>query len=109
LKVKEVEAALTSLGVISDVSRVRDSRKIRAGKGKRRGRKMKQAVGPLIVVTENKGLIAAASNLPGVDIVTVNNLNAELLAPGTHPGRLTLWTNGAIDQIGKLYSEGEKA
>jgi large subunit ribosomal protein L4e len=108
-KVKEVEDALASLGVISDISRVRDSRKIRAGKGKRRGRKMKQAVGPLIVIAENNGLIDAASNLPGVDIVTVNNLNAELLAPGTHPGRLTLWTNGAIARIGKLYGEGEKA
>ena len=46
--------------------------------------KMKQAVGPLIVIAENNGLIDAASNLPGVDIVTVNNLNAELLAPSTH-------------------------
>ena len=70
---------------------------------------MKQAVGPLIVVAENKGLVNAASNLPGVDIVTVKNLNPELLAPGTHPGRLTLWTNGAIEQLGKLYGEGEDA
>ena len=69
---------------------------------------MKQAIGPLIVVGENKGLIDAASNLPGVDIVTVKNLNAELLAPGTQPGRLTLWTNSAIEQLGKLY-EGENA
>jgi large subunit ribosomal protein L4e len=108
-KAKEVEDALSSLGILSDVSRVRDSRKVRAGKGKLRGRKMKQAVGPLIVVAENKGIMTAASNLPGVDIITVNNLNTEILAPGTHPGRLTLWTNGAIDQIKKLYGEGEKA
>ncbi|MCJ7560718.1 50S ribosomal protein L4, partial [Candidatus Bathyarchaeota archaeon] len=84
-------------------------RKIRAGKGKRRGRKMKQAVGPLIVVVENKGLADAASNIPGVDIVTVNNLNTEMLAPGTHPGRLTLWTNGAIERLDKLYGEGANA
>ena len=49
---------------------------------------MKQAVGPLIVVVENKGLVNAASNIPGVEVITVNNLNAEMLAPGTHPGRL---------------------
>jgi large subunit ribosomal protein L4e len=108
-KAKEVEAALTHLGLIADVSRVRESRKVRAGKGKHRGRKMKQAVGPLIVIAENKGLIEAASNLPGVDIVTVKNLNAELLAPGTHAGRLTLWTNSAIDQLEKLYGLGENA
>jgi large subunit ribosomal protein L4e len=93
--------------MLSDIYRVRDSRSIRAGKGKHRGRKMKQAIGPLIVVVENKTLANAASNLPGVDITTVRNLNPELLAPGTHPGRLTLWTNGAIEQLEKLY--GEKA
>lgn len=105
-KTKEVEEALTSLGVISDINRVKASRKIRAGKGKRRGRKMKQAVGPLIVVAENRGLVKAASNLPGVDVITVNNLNAEMLAPGTHPGRLTLWSNGAIEQLDKIYGGG---
>ena len=109
IKTKDVENALTNLGMLTDIYRVRESRNIRAGKGKHRGRKMKQAVGPLIVVAENKGLINAASNLPGVDIVSVKNLNAEILAPGTHPGRLTLWTNGALEQLNKLYGEGEKA
>ncbi len=104
-KTKDVETALTNLGLIADINRVRDSRKIRAGKGKHRGRKMKQAIGPLIVVAENKALINAASNIPGVDVTTVNNLNPEILAPGTHPGRLTLWTNNAITQLEKLYGE----
>lgn len=108
-KAKDVETTLTNLGLLEDISRVRDSRKIRAGKGKHRGRKMKQAVGPLIVVVENKGVVEAASNLPGVDVVIVKNLNPELLAPGTHPGRLTLWTNGAIEHLNKIYSKGEEA
>jgi large subunit ribosomal protein L4e len=108
-RTKEVEEALTKLGVIDDVARVRDSRKVRAGKGKHRGRKMKQAVGPLIVVVDNKGLANAASNVPGVEVTTVTNLNTEMLAPGTHPGRLTLWTNGAIESLNKLHSQGETA
>jgi large subunit ribosomal protein L4e len=108
-KTSEVEAALTNLGVLSDLYRVKTSRKIRAGKGKRRGRKMKQAVGPLIVVTENTSLFNAASNIPGVTVAKVNNLNAEMLAPGTHPGRLTLWANGAIEQLDKLYGGGAEA
>jgi large subunit ribosomal protein L4e len=91
------------LGILSDLDRVKASRNIRAGKGKRRGRKIKQAVGPLIVVAENKGLAKAASNLPGVDVAIVKNLNAEMLAPGTHAGRLTLWSNTAIEQLDKLY------
>src|SRR3972149_531186 len=108
-KTSEVEATLTNLGVLSDLYRVKTSRKIRAGKGKRRGRKMKQAVGPLIVVVENKGLADAASNIPGVDIVTVNNLNAEMLAPGAHAGRLTVWTKPATERLDKVYGEGANA
>jgi large subunit ribosomal protein L4e len=106
-KTKEVEEALLHLGLLLDVYRVRASRNIRAGKGKHRGRKMKQAVGPLIVIGENKGIADAASNVPGLEVAKVTNLNAELLAPGTHPGRLTLWTEGAIEQLDKLYGEGE--
>ena len=103
-----MEEAFTILGVLSDVDRVKASRKIRAGKGKRRGRKIKQAVGPLIVVAENSRLVKAASNLPGVDVVVVKNLNAELLAPGTHPGRLTLWSSSAIEQLDKLYGGNDE-
>jgi len=106
---KEVEEAFAKLGVTDDVTRVRDSRKIRAGKGKHRGRKMKEAVGPLIVVVDDKSLANAASNIPGVEVTTVTNLNTEMLAPGTHPGRLTLWTRGAIESLDKLYSQGETA
>ena len=106
-KVKEVEEVFASLGLTADVTRVKDSRNVRAGKGMHRGRKMKQAVGPLIVVVDGKTLVNAASNLPGVEVTTVANLNAEMLAPGTHPGRLTLWTNGAVEKLNSLY--GEKA
>lgn len=108
-KTKEVEEVLAHLGLLSDIYRVKASRKIRAGKGKLRGRKMKQAVGPLIVVAKNKGILDAASNLSGVDVATVNDLNAEILAPGTHPGRLTLWSNGAIEQLDKLYGGGKES
>jgi large subunit ribosomal protein L4e len=104
-KAKEVEDAFSSLGIDADITRVKDSRKVRAGKGKLRGRKMKQAVGPLIVVVDGDSLASAASNLPGVQVTTVSNLNTEMLAPGTHPGRLTVWTNGAIEQLNTLYGE----
>ncbi len=106
-KTKDFEETLAQLGLADDVARVKDSRKIRAGKGKHRGRKMKQAVGPLIVIAEDKGLRAAASNLPGVDVALVNALNAELFAPGTRAGRLTLWSFGAIEYLNKVYGEGE--
>ncbi|MGQ9625009.1 MAG: 50S ribosomal protein L4 [Candidatus Bathycorpusculaceae bacterium] len=108
-KAKEVEETLIRLGVLSDIYRVRESRKIRAGKGKRRGRRLKQAVGPLIVVTENEGIFEAARNIPGVDVATIKDLNTEVLAPGAHPGRLTIWTESAIEKLAELYSSGGKA
>lgn len=104
-KAKEVEDAFANLGLSEDVTRVKDSRTVRAGKGKHRGRKMKQAVGPLIVVADDTPLVNAASNVPGVEVTTVSNLNTEMLAPGTHPGRLTVWTNGAIEKLNTLYGE----
>jgi len=40
--------------------------------------------------------------LPGVDVCRVAALNVELLAPGTHPGRLTVWTEDAISKLASL-------
>ncbi|UCE29648.1 MAG: 50S ribosomal protein L4 [Candidatus Bathyarchaeota archaeon] len=102
-RTKEIEEAFIQLGVWPDVYRVRESRKVRAGKGKRRGRRVKQAVGPLLVVNQNEGSLEATRNIPGVDAVTINNLNVELLAPGTHPGRLVIWTNSAFERIDELF------
>jgi large subunit ribosomal protein L4e len=102
-KTKEAEEAFIHIGVWPDIFRVKESRKVRAGKGKMRGRKMKQAVGPLLVISKNEGVAEAARNLPGVDVASVDNLNVELLAPGTHPGRLTVWTSSAIEKVDKLF------
>ncbi len=107
-KTKEVEETLTRLGILSDIYRVKEKRKTRAGKGKYRGRKMKHSVGPLLVIAENKGVIKAAQNIPGLKVATATNLNAELLAPGARAGRLTVWTNSAIEKLNELYG-GEQA
>ena len=98
-RTKDVEEAFKNLGVWPDIYRVKESIKVRAGKGKMRGRRKKMAVGPLIVVSENDGILKAARNIPGVDVSTVRDLNVELLAPGTNPGRLTIWTNSSIEAL----------
>jgi large subunit ribosomal protein L4e len=108
-KTKEVEQTLIHLGVLSELFRAKEGRGIRAGRGKSRGRKMKHVAGPLIVVNENKGIMKAAENLPGVNVVNVTDLNAEMLAPGTHPGRLTIWSSDAIKRLNELYGKGELA
>ena len=104
-KTRDVREVLMKLGVWPDIYRVVKRRGVRAGKGKMRGRRRKRAVGPLLVVTKDEGIVKAARNLPGVNIITVDSLNAELLAPGTHAGRLTVWTNSAIEQLDKLFGE----
>jgi large subunit ribosomal protein L4e len=102
-KTSETREILKKLGVMEDVVRAKAGRKIRAGRGKTRGRKYKIPKGPLLVVGEDKGISLGARNHPGVDIVVVDNLNAELLAPGTHPGRLTIYTKSAIEKLGELF------
>jgi large subunit ribosomal protein L4e len=64
---------------------------------------MKQAVGPLLVIANNEGVAEATRNLPGMEVASVENLNAELLAPGTHPGRLTVWTNSAFEKLETVF------
>ncbi|HIQ51185.1 MAG TPA: 50S ribosomal protein L4 [Nautiliaceae bacterium] len=98
-KTKEFVELLKKLGLEEELKRL-EYKKIRAGKGKMRNRKYKRKVGPLVVISEKDASLAkAASNIPGVDVVTVENLNVELLAPGGQAGRLTLWSEKAIEKL----------
>jgi large subunit ribosomal protein L4e len=99
-KTKNVIEALTKLGLANELTRV-EGKKVRAGKGKSRGRKYKRKKGPLIVVAKKGKLYHAAKNIPGVDVVEARSLNTESLAPGSKAGRLTLWTSPAIDILEK--------
>ena len=103
-KTREVKEALENLGVWPDVERVKDGRKTRAGKGKMRGRRYRGKVGPLIVIDENRGIFRGARNIPGVDVVLVDDLNTEALAPGGEPARLTIWTKGALEKLERRFS-----
>jgi len=97
---KEIREALIKLGLEKELERA-SVKKIRPGKGKSRGRKYKTRKGPLIVVSAKCELQRSANNIPGIDISVVNSLNAELLAPGSEPGRLTIFTDKAIDRLEK--------
>lgn len=101
-KAKQVKQFLEKIGFKEELKRV-SKKKIRAGKGKMRGRRYKKRKGPLIVIVEDKGIMKAAKNIAGLDCCLVNNLNAELLAPGTNPGRLTIFTEASIKKLGEIY------
>ena len=97
-KTIEVETVFKNLGLSYDLTKAkRRNSQIRPGKGKGRGRKYKKGKSVLVVVAHDYGIIAAARNLPGIDVIKVDQLNTEHLAPGTHAGRLTLWTKSSID------------
>ncbi len=103
-KTQEVKETFEELGVWKDIERIKNGRNIRSGKGKSRGRKYKQGVGPLIIVSEDKGIMRGASNLPGVEVVLVEELNSEHLAPGGSPARLTVWSESALEEINRRFS-----
>jgi len=102
-KTGEVRKFLAACGLWEDVLRAKNGRTVRAGRGKMRGRKYKQPKSLLIVAGKDSGLIKASRNLAGVDITTVDRLNAELLAPGTQAGRLTVWTESSLKWLGETY------
>ncbi len=99
-KAKDVLAAFEKLGLSAELERCSEKR-VRAGKGKKRGRKYVRKAGPLIIVSKECSLQKAADSLPGVETVSVKSLNAFLLSPGAQAGRLTIWTKGAIEVLGK--------
>jgi large subunit ribosomal protein L4e len=101
-KSKNVKEFLEKIGLKNELEKAK-KKKVRPGKGKARGRKYKKKKSVLFVIAENKGLLKGAKNISGADICLVNNLNAELLAPGTHAGRLTIFTESAIKKLGEIY------
>lgn len=78
-------------------------KKIRAGKGKRRGRKYKKSRLLLIVSTKEKINLRSF----GLEPVNVNGLNVALLAPSGSPGRIVVWTDKAIEELkSKKFKNG---
>ncbi len=99
-KTRGLIKVLTALGFKEEVERTK-KKKIRAGKGKLRGRKYKKKKGILLVVSAECSLMKAANNLTGIDIIPVHHINAEFLAPGGVPGRASLFTEKAVEILEK--------
>lgn len=99
-KTSEAVKALENLGFREELERAKE-RKVRAGRGKARGRKYRTKTSILIVVSKQGNISNAARNIAGIDVVEVKSLNAEILAPGAVHGRLTLWTKSAVESLQK--------
>jgi len=97
-KTSEVIEAIEKLGLGDDLQRA-SIKKVRAGKGKMRGRKYRRKTGPLLVVANDAQLLTSGRNIAGVTVLRVKDLSVEDLAPGTHPGRATIWSEGALKEL----------
>jgi len=56
----------------------------------------------LIITTKSSALLKSAKNIPGVDVVPVNDVNVSMLAPGGVPARLTAFTLSAMNELNKM-------
>ncbi|MFB6163331.1 MAG: 50S ribosomal protein L4 [Halococcoides sp.] len=95
-KTRDALAAFEALGIASDVDRA-DETTVRAGRGTTRGRRRRRPTSVLVVTSEEPS--RAARNLAGVDVTTGREVDAEDLAPGGQPGRLTVWTQSALEEV----------
>lgn len=92
LKIKEITILFEKiLGKLYEVSI--PQKEIRAGKGKRRGRKYKKTAGMLVVLGNDESLKTKM-----VDVKNVKNLSVLDLAKGG-PGRITIYTEKAIKDL----------
>ncbi|KAK7749538.1 60S ribosomal protein L4B [Cytospora paraplurivora] len=97
---------LKAVGAGPELEKVKGSKKLRAGKGKLRGRRHRQRRGPLVIYdpeVDGKALIKGFRNIPGVETSSVYSLNLLQLAPGGHLGRFVIWSSAGFKALDKVY------
>jgi large subunit ribosomal protein L4e len=102
---------LKTVGAGADIEKVKRSKKLRAGKGKLRGRRHRQRRGPLLIYhpeADGRELIAGFKNVAGVETCSVHALNLLQLAPGGHLGRFIIWTSAAFKALDTIYGSTTK-
>jgi len=108
-KTKQALDMLKKLGCEEELQKVADSKKVRSGKGKMRNRRYTMRRGPLVVYSEDNGLVRACRNIPGVETASVDSLNLLQVAPGGNFGRFIIWTEGAFKKLNAIYGSMKSA
>jgi large subunit ribosomal protein L4e len=101
-KTKQAVAFLEQVRADDDLNRVNSSRQVRAGHGKARNRRYVARRGPMLVLPDNKGVLAFR-NIFGLDVANVNSLSLLHLAPGGHLGRFLIWTKAAFEKLDSIF------
>jgi len=94
---------LKGIHAYADAEKVKDSVKLRAGKGKLRNRRRVHRRGPLIVYNQKQPYLRAFRNIPGIEAIAVDRLNVLQLAPGGHLGRFVVWFRDAFDRLDSIF------
>lgn len=118
-RARDLYGVLDSLGLRDDVLRLA-GRRARSGRSALRGRQKKAGRSVLFVVGSGAAgsgsggpatpppppppLARAAGSIPGVEVVRAADLSVLDLAPGSEPGRLVVYTAGALGEIGRSTS-----
>jgi len=108
-KTKDAVRLLQRLGVGPDLKRVKESKHIRAGKGKARNRRYQMALGPLIIHKKHSSpdkpnnVVLAFRNIPGVTVGHVRATSLLHFAPGGHLGRFVIWSESAFKYLNTLF------
>ena len=95
-KTKEFIAVMDKL--FGDEANFLKVKTVRAGAGKRRGRKYKSNAGLIFVIGSEEKM-----NRKGIEVVKVNEIMVSDLAPNGEPGRLACYTENAIKEIGVRF------
>jgi len=97
LELKSKDFILVLKKVFED-AKVWKVKKVRAGRGKMRGRKYKSNAGLLFVIGSEEKMKRS-----GIDVVNVRDLRIKDLAPNGKVGRLVCYSENAIKEIGKVF------
>ncbi|MBI2079231.1 50S ribosomal protein L4 [Candidatus Micrarchaeota archaeon] len=103
-KVKEVIKLFEHLKLFSLVEKSKEKSKSISGV---RHRSKKSHVPKSVLIVVSDGQFKAAGNLSGVDVVSAKDLQVRHLAPGTHAGRTTIFTESALNQINVRFLNAE--
>lgn len=102
-KSRDVVSILDRIGLAKMVESSRDS--VRVKKGLKRSTKQKIYKRSILFVVSGGKILSSARNLAGVDVCKVEDLTANLLAPGGNPGRATVWSENAVKKLDSAIKE----
>lgn len=98
-----------SIGLKDEMERVKNSKAMRAGKGKARNRRYTCRVGPMVIVSNTANCDKGFRNIPGVKVANVHSLSLVDLCPGGHPGRLLIWSEKAYNKLNDIFGTPKEA